>query len=140
MSGLAVLNAGLAGLGNAGVILKSKRDYDQETARFETEQKQREANVKSTQQQNQEFDYTKLDPARIQHERRIDEEAATRAYIRDSSTGYPGFQSQAAAAPAPAPAEQPEQVAGPAPEAAPAEQPMPASALPGSTLSASPAP
>jgi hypothetical protein len=52
MSGLAVLNAGLAGLGSAGAVLKSKRDYEQETARFDTEQKQREANLEGTQLEN----------------------------------------------------------------------------------------
>src|SRR6266404_1462652 len=109
MSGLAVLNAGLAGLGSAGAVLKSKRDYDQETARFDTEQKQREANLETTQQENQEFDYTKLDQAKIQHQRRVDEEAATREYIRGSSPGYrfpmdeqPAAPQDSAQAPAPA--------------------------------------
>ncbi len=57
-----LLNAGLAGLGNAGVILKSKRDYEQETARFETERKQREANLEGAQQANQEFELHKARP------------------------------------------------------------------------------
>lgn len=111
------LGAGVAG---AGVALKSLRDWQQEEARFKQEQDTGAANLEATRQSNT-FGKDKITELQRQRVAEAEERAATNQYYTDASPGYvPG---QAPAQPA---------------EAAPTEQPMPATAVPGATLSSSP--
>lgn len=114
-----------AGVAGAGVALKSLRDWQQEEARFRQEQETGAANLEASRQRNT-VGKDQINELQRQRSAEAEERAATQQYYRDASSGY-GEAAQA----------QPATPAQPA-EVAPTEQPMPASAVPGATLSSSP--
>src|SRR5258706_11325733 len=110
-----------ASVGGAGVALKSLRDWQQEEASFKQAQETGAANLESARQRNT-LSKDQITELQRQRAAEAEERAATNQYYTDASPGFtPGAQASA-----------------PAAETAPTEQPMPATAVPGATLSSSP--